>query len=131
MVLMLLACRRADELEMVTVTGTVTYQGKPLADGDIRFIPIGDTKGPTSSAPIRNGRYQVTARGGVPVGTHRVAVFAFRAKPDNGGGGRGRAPGEMPQEQYLPQKCNDLSERKVTIESGRGKITKDFNLDNR
>ena len=133
MLLLLAGCGRSGGLEMVVVSGTVTYQGKPIEDGDIRFIPTGDTKGPTSGAPIRNGRYEITARGGVPAGIHRVEVFAFRIRRGGGAleGGRGRAPGELPKEQYLPKKYNDSSELKATIESGRSRISKDFNLDDR
>ena len=125
-------CGRSTDQEMVVVGGTVTYQGKPIEDGEIRFVPIGDTKGPISSAAIRNGRYEVTARGGVPVGTHRVEVFAFRVKSGRvAADSRGAAPGEPPKEQYLPTEHNERSELKATIDSGRGRITKDFNLGDR
>jgi hypothetical protein len=121
-------CSRSTGPEMVVVRGTVTYQGKPIEDGEICFVPLGDTKGPTSSASIRNGHYEVLARGGVPVGTHRVEFSAFRIIPNPAPDTRGAAPGEPPKEQCLPEKYNARSELKVTIEPGQRKMTRDFNL---
>jgi hypothetical protein len=116
---------------MVAVSGAVMYQGKPIPDGEIRFVPTGDTRGPTSAALVQQGRYEVTARGGVPAGTHRVEVRAFRAmsgsfqaSPDL----PGAASGQSPKEQYLPKQYNDQSGMTVTIESGQRRLTKDFAL---
>jgi hypothetical protein len=131
MLMPLLGCRKTGELEMVVVSGTVTYQGKPIEEGEIRLVPTGDTKGPTSASFIRGGHYEIIARGGVPVGTHRVEIHAARSVPGAAPvvDRPGMAPGSLPKEQYLPKKYNDSSELKATIESGRRKITKDFNLD--
>jgi hypothetical protein len=126
---LLTGCRRSDDLEVSKVTGTVTYQGKPIPDGEVRFVPTGQTKGPASAGTIRDGKYEVVARGGVPVGTHRVEVRAFRVKVDP------RAAQDLPgmaaggpKEQYLPAKFNDASNRTITVESGQKTATKDFDL---
>jgi hypothetical protein len=130
LLLALAGCGRSGDLEMAAVSGTVTYQGKPIEDGEIRFAPTGDTKGPASAAMIRNGRYEVTARGGVPVGTHRVEVRAFRVIPGAAplDDRPGVTPGELPKEQYLPPKLNDQSDLRITIDPGHRKMTQDFNL---
>jgi len=59
------------------VHGTVTYQGQPVDQGSVRFVPIEGNTGPPSLGAIANdGQYRVEARGGVPVGKHRVEVEA-------------------------------------------------------
>lgn len=130
-ILFLAGCGRSGGPEMVVVSGTVTYEGTPIEDGEICFVPLGDTKGPTSSAPIHNGRYEVVARGGVPAGTHHVEISAFRIIPNPPPDSRGAAPGEPPKEQYLPEKYNAKSQSKITIASGCRQIAQDFDLGSR
>jgi hypothetical protein len=60
----------------VPVHGTITYQGQPVEAGSISFVPIEGASGPVSRATIRNGQYEIMARGGLPVGKHRVEVLA-------------------------------------------------------
>jgi hypothetical protein len=60
------------------VRGQVFYESKPVEKGDIRFIPIDGTKGQASYGTIIDGKYEITARGGVSVGKHRVEIQAFR-----------------------------------------------------
>ena len=102
---LLLGCGRGSGLDRVTVSGKVSYRGKPVPDGMIAFVPIKDTRGPTSSAIIKDGDYQVVAAGGVPLGTHRVEIQAFRplAKRPERPQGLLRHEG---REQYLPEKYN-------------------------
>jgi hypothetical protein len=58
------------------VYGTVTYQGQRVYTGSVRFVPIEGTQGPASRASIMDGQYKIDARGGVPLGKHRVEVNA-------------------------------------------------------
>jgi hypothetical protein len=51
------------------VTGTVMLDGKPLASGLIRFVPL-DGAAAASSAPINDGRFHVEAH----VGQSRVEI---------------------------------------------------------
>ena len=44
-------------LDKAVVSGKVSYQGEPVQDGLLRFVPIEDTKGPASGAVIRDGVY--------------------------------------------------------------------------
>jgi hypothetical protein len=53
-----------------SLSGTVTYNGAPLASGCITFFPAGDT-GPTQGAEILQGKYRVA--GFVP-GKKRVLI---------------------------------------------------------
>lgn len=52
-----------------TISGKITYQGKPLAAGTITLVP--EKGGGGFSGPIRNGEYKVE---GVPPGPVKIAV---------------------------------------------------------
>ena len=72
-----LGCSK-DGLPTKVVYGTVSVGDQHVETGQIAFVPIDGTTGPTSVSPITGGRYRVEARGGVPLGTHRVEVVAKR-----------------------------------------------------
>ncbi len=63
---------------MIVVEGTITYEGETVQLGQVRFVPIDGTQGPASHSAIVDGKYKIEARGGVPVGRHRVEVAALR-----------------------------------------------------
>ncbi|MBN2292356.1 MAG: hypothetical protein JXM70_08025 [Pirellulales bacterium] len=109
--------------ERVVVSGTVTYEGKAIADGRINFMPSEKSAVPMSGAVIKNGKYRVDAKGGVPVGTHKVEIEAYGGSPASG---QILKPGARPQ--YLPKKFNLDSKLEITIEPGSGELTKDFEL---
>ena len=66
------------ELPAKVVYGTVSVKDQQVKIGEIVFVPIDGTKGPTSVSDITEGSYRVETRGGVPLGTHRVEVVAKR-----------------------------------------------------
>jgi hypothetical protein len=102
--------------ERVVVSGTVTYRGQPIEQGSIRFVPSGSTQGPASGAVIAQGKYDVSAKGGVLVGTHRVEITAVAPRKDPMG--RDLAAMEGAGAQYLPAKYNRESTLTATIDSG-------------
>jgi hypothetical protein len=55
------------------VKGTVTYEGKEVEDGWIRFAPV-DGKGPTTGGKINAGHYEVS---GMLPGKQRVTLSAY------------------------------------------------------
>jgi hypothetical protein len=60
------------EYESRTVSGQVAFQGKPVSNGWVEFVPMGGTVGNIRTARIAsNGRY---AARGVAVGRHRVKI---------------------------------------------------------
>lgn len=75
------------------VEGSVTYGGEKVPMGDVLFVPIEDTRGPASVAPIVDGQYRIEARGGVPLGKHRVQIDARRKTGRSVPGSNGREPG--------------------------------------
>jgi len=45
------------------VSGTVTYAGKPVANGRVTFDPVNDPKGMQGYAPIKDGKYDTRVGG--------------------------------------------------------------------
>lgn len=64
----------SSEPKLYPASGTVTYEGKPLADATILFIPQGGR--PSMGTTDASGKYTITtnAKPGVPVGTYSVTV---------------------------------------------------------
>jgi hypothetical protein len=120
--------------ERVVVSGTVTYRGQPLKEGCIRLVPAKGTVAPVSVAAIIDGRYVIKSHGGVPVGTHRIEITAYKANKQQQAAAsatQSDMPGvETPSKvsQFIPEKYNTKSELQITVPSGSGAITKNFDL---
>jgi hypothetical protein len=130
MLMLSYGCGGDPSLETAELSGTVTFEGKPLPEGEIRFVPIKDTQGPACAGDIRQGIYKITARGGITVGTHRVEIRAMRDIPGSQSlpDIPGHKSGEKPREQYLPPKYNQQSTFEITVKSGGRAQTRDFSL---
>ncbi|WP_231746644.1 hypothetical protein [Maioricimonas rarisocia] len=63
-----------DAPQRAAVSGTVTFNGQPLPEGLVRFVPIDGTPGPKTAVPVSQGRFQVEAEHGPVVGTHRIEI---------------------------------------------------------
>ena len=104
------------------VTGKVSYKGQPVARGQIRFTP---ENGPFAQADIRDGKYEVDYKGGVPVGPAKVEIDSYvetgpeTVEPD---GTRRRQ-----SVQDLPTKYNTASTLRVEI-TAKGKNEHNFDL---
>jgi len=111
-----------------SLSGQVTFNGKPILDGNIRFNPIDDTPGPGGSAKIVDGAYEIATEDGMLAGGHRVLISATRAtgrmvRAENLDGG----PSQVEQvEQYIPDRYNRTSELVVDLKPGEN--TEDFSL---
>jgi hypothetical protein len=132
MALLVAGCRGDRGPERIVVSGKVTYNGKPVGEGEIRFMPVATSAVPMAGADIKDGQYQIGLRGGVPVGTHNVQIEGFRIdtsrlQPGQPAPRSARDRG-VPFIQYIPKRFNLNSELKITIEPGSRAITKDFDL---
>jgi hypothetical protein len=95
----------------------------------IRFVPDEETHAPMAGAPISDGKYSVDSHGGVPVGTHKIQIEAYRTvglKP--GARVRPSVRGDGVRQQYLSAKYNVNTTLDITIQPGAAKVTKDFDL---
>lgn len=95
---------RGRRLDLLPVSGTVTFDGKPLADGRIEVRMLdGDRRG--FGGHIRQGRYRIDTL----AGKYSVVITAWR---DTGRIDRTSNPGyESPiREMYIPARYNDRSD---------------------
>jgi hypothetical protein len=97
------------------VEGRVSLGGQDLAEGVIRFFPLGDGIG--SDGPIAAGRYAIPGERGLSRGTYRVEISALKATgrrvPDLDAG-----PGDMKDEviETVPSRYNRDSELQLEFD---------------
>ena len=108
--------------------GDVSYEGKPVANGQIRFFPLSGTPGPGASTTVREGRYTIAVGPGLTAGTYLVAVMATRPtgrklRPEPGSDAAGPVAEE---ESFIPERFNANSTLRVTL--GPGENNHDFHL---
>jgi hypothetical protein len=122
---------REEGLQRAVVSGTVTFKGMPVADGQIMFTPAANSQVPPAGSAIVDGHYTVKSRGGVPVGSYRVNIEAFHFVPYTLRPGedapRNYFEGKV-REQYLPAKYNAKSELEFNVAQDSDAIVKNFEL---
>ena len=71
-------CGRRDGLTRYKISGTVTYQGKPIG-GRLRFVPDSDkgNRGPATMIDFSSGKYQSVEGYGVLGGLYRVEITGY------------------------------------------------------
>lgn len=75
MTLLLMGCSKPDDIfDRANVTGIVTLDGKPLAEGVVYFVPINGTVGPKSFATIAQGEFAAAGEYAPIVGNHRIEI---------------------------------------------------------
>ncbi|MCC7083753.1 MAG: hypothetical protein IT427_01960 [Pirellulales bacterium] len=117
--------------ERVIVSGMISHNGKAIPHGIIRFTPNDNVPGSTVAATIADGKYRVESRGGVPVGTHKIQIEAYRlasGTPKTNAPGARSIPNDAQREQYLPDKYNKRTSLEFIVDSQHGEITKNFEL---
>lgn len=101
------------------LSGTVSYDGKPINDGAITFIP---DNGPTAGCVIKDGRYVAkVALGPTKVkisGSNLVGHKKVYDTPDS--------PVMPVMAEVVPAKYNQATELRYDVQPG--KQTKDFDL---
>ncbi|MEN6405319.1 MAG: hypothetical protein ABFC77_02495 [Thermoguttaceae bacterium] len=79
-------CGRSDHASTVSVTGKVTFNGKPLQSGSVMFVP--DTGRPAEGEIQSDGTFQLTTyakNDGAAIGHHRVAITCTGPSKDTSG----------------------------------------------
>lgn len=114
--LVLLAGCGGGEEKRFTVTGNVSYAGKPVETGSISFVPSDPALSP-DGAPIVNGAYSCAVR----PGKMKVQITGSkRVKPK-----KKDDPNLELYEDYIPAKFNLESALEVEVSEN---MTKDFDL---
>jgi hypothetical protein len=115
----------ADELPREPVSGTITFEGKPLAKGMIQFIPAAGRGETQAGAPIENGSYSIPQPEGPVPGRYTVVITASEAGAAAPAGPPGR---EVPSpKELIPAKYNTRSTLTAEVKKGE-KNRRDFDL---
>jgi hypothetical protein len=76
--IVLLFCVGCSEGEIASVSGTVTFAGKEVTEGSLRFFPGEGTPGKGAGVSIKDGRFEiaeeVAKEKGLMAGKYRVSV---------------------------------------------------------
>jgi len=120
---LLSGCSDDDPYQRVPVSGSVTYLGQPVQDGQIRFSARPGTTAPAVVEMITDGRYATSKSGGVPVGEYRVEIRSYDPNIP-----LPKSMDDPPRKQLLPAKYNTQSELELTVAAGQGEIIRDFEL---
>jgi len=102
LVALALGCSRS---EFVEVTGSVSWQGKPVEIGEIIFAPLNKSVAPAAGR-IRGGKYKLLAK----PGKARVEIQAVRKT-----GQRDPREGFEITELYIPRRYNEESELEAEV----------------
>lgn len=97
------------------LSGTVSWQVKPLTKGVITFYPKG--AGSTVGCTIVDGRFAIAPQKGAAPGNYQVQIVAFRSAGKTEFDIERNARVDI-EEQYLPIRFNSASMLEVEIKSG-------------
>lgn len=115
------ACRPSPKT--ATVSGTVTIDGQPLADGVVTFRPLADTPGPEFSGEVARGTYRVA----IPV---RPGAYAVDVRSWKKSGQKVTSPFGVEVEETVPWLPESFSGPQTTLSAklAAGPNTVDFPL---
>jgi len=128
-----IGCGGSNEMEFTKsqVQGTVSYQGKPLESGKIRFIPDGEVingqvAGKAVFADIKDGKYSLSTEQGATVGKNRIEIKSYRGTGRMMVTSAGDGKKEEEIVQFIPKNYNTQSTLSVEIKEGEN--VHDFDL---
>jgi hypothetical protein len=103
-----------------SLSGNVTWQGKPIERGAINLFPL-SSDGITVGSEIKNGTFSIDQQYGPTPGKYRVEVLAFRKT--------GKSEFDVDQnkqieieEQFLPRNFNQASKLETEIVGNKANI---------
>ncbi len=120
-----LGCGGGDASGRQAISGTVTFQGKPLDQGTIQIISLDPGKQAISGGMIKAGKFSIPADKGLAPGKYRVRI----SSPEEGSGGAPAVPGDPAPEakERIPPEYSG-PESKLEIEVTKGGKN-EFNLE--
>jgi hypothetical protein len=115
-VLVLAGCGQGDAGTRAAVTGQVTLDGKPLAQGAIKFAPMDQTRGVVTGVSIHDGHFELPAEIGAAIGWNRVEITGMRKSGKKVQDPFG-PPGQLETSAVAPR-FNVSSDLKIEIKPG-------------
>lgn len=106
-----------------TVKGEVKFDGKPVAEGTISFVPV-DGKTGTAGGPIKDGRYETK----VPVALMKVIINAQEIVGKKKLYDTPDSPTRPIYAETLPAKYSDRIKTELQLDVKRGTNVKDWDL---
>lgn len=97
----------SSEPRLYPVSGAISLDGQPVADGDIMFVSLDGVRGP-DPGKIKDGNYALKTT----EGKKRVEISASKIRP---GGARGGG-GEPVPEEYIPNRYNMESKLNADVQ---------------
>ncbi len=111
----LVLCAGCGDPNTSTVTGTVTVDGEPLAEGAIRFDPK-DGAVATSGNQIKDGKFTVVG----PPGIKKVVITSAKAIGEESlYEDDPKAPKRKISKQWLPARYNEQTELELDVKPGK------------
>ena len=104
------------------VSGTVTFQGQPLDQGHILFVPA--TTGPSEAgAVIENGNYDIPQAHGLVPGQYKVRIFSYdQTGPKVDVNAIPGEPPNMQARERIPLEYNAETKLTAEIKAGRNRF---------
>ena len=82
---LVVGCGPKSGLDLVPVRGEVTYNGKPLAEGTVVYLPEQASAGRQATGPLQpDGSFSLTTQkrdDGVMKGSYQIVVYAYKPHP--------------------------------------------------
>jgi hypothetical protein len=127
MLIGLVGCGASGEPPRETISGTVTFDGEPLQEGTIQFMPETPSTQATSAwGRVSGGKFEVLRDQGPSSGRYSVTIIS------GGDGAAGQPAGAMPGEgtpvkEKIPEKYNARTTLTAEVKQG-GPNTYEFAL---
>jgi hypothetical protein len=84
-VILVAGCGSKSELDLIPLRGEVTYNGQPLTEGTVLYVPETSSSGRQASGAIQSdGSFALTTTqrdDGVMKGEYQIVVHAYAARP--------------------------------------------------
>jgi len=126
-------CEKYEGPPLFPVSGTVTLDGKPLANAGVMFLPRGETRGNAClGITDASGKYSLRAEqgggAGCQEGEFAVTISKMKDPPPGAGGA---AAAEAGTEETLPAKYWDSAQTVLSANVPTGGTTVDFQLESK